>query len=81
MSDFGEPLDAECPKCGSANLSHSVEVQPVRFPYGPGNVLMATVDVQVPVTSCAACGEAWTDGRAESIREEAVLTRLAELKA
>lgn len=80
-TDFGEPLDKLCPKCGSANLVHSVETQPVRFPYGPGEVLMATVDVQVPVTTCGACGDAWTDARAESVREEAVLQRLAELKA
>ena len=80
-TDFGEPLDKLCPKCGSAHLIHSVEAQAVRFPYGPGDVLMATVDVQVPVTTCGACGDAWTDARAESVREEAVLQRLAELKA
>lgn len=80
-TDFGEPLDKLCPKCGSANLVHSVETQAVRFPYGPGDVLMATVDVRVPVTTCGACGDAWTDARAESVREEAVLQRLNELKA
>lgn len=80
-SGFGEPIDKECPKCGSTHLLHSVEMQAVRFPYGPGDVLMATVDVHVPVTTCGDCGDAWTDARADAIREKAVLRRLEELRA
>ena len=56
-------------------------MQAVRFPYGPGDVLMATVDVHVPVTTCGDCGDAWTDARADAIREKAVLRRLEELRA
>ena len=80
-ADFGEPLDAECPTCGSADLAHSVETQAVRFPYGDGDVLMATVVVEVPVTRCQHCNDAWTDARAESVREDAVKRRRAELRA
>ena len=79
-SDFGEPQDKECPTCGSAELTHTVEMQPVRFSYGPGDVLMATVNVAVPVTWCGQCKAAWTDGRAVSVREEAVERRRAELR-
>lgn len=80
-SDFGEPLDKTCPKCGSADLAHTVEIQPVRFSYGPGDVLMSTVDVHVPVTWCQQCKEAWTDGRAEILRQKAVERRREELRA
>jgi len=80
-SDFGEPLDATCPHCGGDRLRHTVETQPVRFGYGPGLVLMSTVDVLVPVTTCGDCGRAWTDDRADPVREEAVLRRREELRA
>lgn len=79
-SDFGEPQDHVCPTCGSANLRHTVEDQPVRFSYGPDDVLMATINVAVPVTWCDQCNDAWTDGRAVSVREDAVERRRAELR-
>jgi hypothetical protein len=80
-SDFGKPLDQDCPYCGSEDLSHTVEDEPVRFNYGPDEVFMATVKVSVPVTSCPACGKAWTDARAEEARLRAVEERMAELRA
>ena len=80
-SDFGEPYDKQCPKCGSTDLDHTVEKQPVRFSYGPGDVLMSTVEVDVPVTWCRGCKDAWTDARAEAVRLEAVERRRAELNA
>ena len=79
--DFGAPVDTSCPKCGGEHLSHSVESQPVRFGYGPGDVLMSTVDVEVPVTWCKDCEEGWTDARAEALRIEAVERRREELRA
>lgn len=80
-SDFGEPHDTVCPNCGHPDLTHTVEQQAVRFAYGPGDVLMSTVQVKVPVTRCSKCGDAWTDGRAEGVREQAVLRRRDELNA
>ena len=79
--DFGEPQDLTCPFCQSSRIEHTVESQPVRFPYGPGLVLMATVKVDVPVTVCSDCKKAWTDARAEPLREAAVEQRLSELNA
>jgi YgiT-type zinc finger domain-containing protein len=78
--DFGEPLDKFCPDCGGEDLEHTVEKQPVRFNYGSKGVLAATVVAEVPVTTCPACGESWTDARAEEARLAAVALRKEELE-
>ena len=54
-----------CPMCGANELTENPEDQIVP-------TLLGDVIAEVPVIRCDDCGYAWTDYRAEGIRETAV---------
>lgn len=62
--------DVACPNCGSSLVDERDEVD--SFAYGVGEPV-ATITVTIPVMHCRECKEAWTDYRAEEIRDSATL--------
>ncbi len=61
----------KCPACDSENVTEGNEVQ--TFQFGVGVDTPTLVTVTVPVGRCADCKFAWTDDRAEEIRDAATL--------
>lgn len=75
-------IDQPCDQCGK---EHAVTetMQWERFPHGAGGTDIidhVVLKAYVPVISCEACGEAWTDYRGEELRD-AVSQRYLETLA
>lgn len=65
----------DCPSCGIGGATVSMKRQEFGFLY---EKKIETIIVHVPVISCGACGEEFTDWRGEEIRDAAVAVFRAE---
>jgi hypothetical protein len=59
-----------CDECGEAKVTKSW--QPEHVPLTLSDTVSITIHPTVPVWTCAACGDAYTDHEGEDIRAEAV---------
>ena len=64
-----------CPACGLAKCTERLEHE--EFKYGVGDKAV-TLSAKVPVITCEACRESWTDHRGEDARSEAVTLYLQQ---
>jgi DNA-binding transcriptional regulator YiaG len=65
-----------CPNCDSLDVKTIIQTD--RFDYGVGQDA-TTLEVEVPLRTCASCGFEYTDSEAEDIRHEAVCRHLGLL--
>lgn len=67
----------DCPSCGAGGATVAMKRQEFGFLLdGKTEVRM----IHVPVTSCGACGEEFTDWKADEIRDAVVAVARAERK-
>jgi hypothetical protein len=60
----------KCDVCGAERAS--IDWRPEQVPVKLAHNVEVTIQPTVPVISCEACGEAYTDERGADIREDAV---------
>lgn len=76
LHSFPGEFSRECDECGELQLRKAFERE--SFVYGTGSDAV-TLEAQVPIWRCAACGHAFTDGEAEEVRHEAICRHLGVL--
>jgi hypothetical protein len=76
METLELPAPHNCVNCGSDRVTETVQTYPVEHRYRgvPG-----TYSVTAPVMKCGACGDQWTDWRAEELSEAAFKAAMVEI--
>lgn len=67
---------SKCVSCDEVAVVETIETE--TFPYGVGEE-QVMLSALVPVFSCRACGEQWTDYRGEELRDQTVRRHQADV--
>jgi putative zinc finger/helix-turn-helix YgiT family protein len=72
----GTAIAQECALCGAKAATHSIQTQQFAYREGTKETLLVA---EIPVTSCASCGETFTAEGAEEAQHDAVCRYLGRL--
>ena len=62
----------KCFNCGSHDIQEEIRRGPVEYKKDTSDLDNSVIYADVPVMFCGACGYAWTDHRAEYIRQQII---------